>query len=59
MTSTLNKIEMNQNIKYKCLTYGPGIGKTFLDEIKKQWDVMQLRGLRERGGVATEQRERN
>jgi len=31
--SALNRIETNQNVKYKCLTYGLGIGKTFLDEM--------------------------
>jgi len=31
MTSALNRIEINQNVKYKCLTYSPGIGKSFLD----------------------------
>jgi len=23
---------MNQDVKYKCITYGPGASKTFLDE---------------------------
>jgi len=31
-TVTLNNIETNQDMKYKCLTYGSGIGKTFLDK---------------------------
>ena len=32
-TSALNNIETNQDVKYKCLTYGLGIGKTFLDKM--------------------------
>jgi len=31
-TCALNWIKMNQDVKYKHLTYGPGMGKTFLDE---------------------------
>jgi len=31
-TITLNNVETNQDVKYKCLTYGSGIGNTFLDE---------------------------
>ena len=31
MTSAHNRIETNQNVKYKHTTYSPGIGKTFLD----------------------------
>ena len=31
-TVTLNDIEMNQDIKYKHITYSSGAGKTFLDE---------------------------
>jgi len=31
-TVALNNIKTNQDMKYKCLTYGSGIGKTFLDE---------------------------
>src|SRR5882724_2080658 len=31
-TVTLNNIETNQDVKYKRLTYGSGMGKTFLDE---------------------------
>ena len=31
-TVALNNIETNQDIKYKRLTYGSGMGKTFLDE---------------------------
>jgi len=31
-TVTLNNIETNQDMKYKHLTYGSGIGKTFLDK---------------------------
>jgi len=31
-TVMLNNIEMNQDIKYKCITYSSGVGKTFLDE---------------------------
>src|SRR5882724_7026401 len=31
-TVTLNNIETNQDMKYKRLTYGSGIRKTFLDE---------------------------
>ena len=30
--SAFNNIESNQDVKYKSLTYGSGIGKTFLDE---------------------------
>ena len=30
-TVTLNNIETNQDVKYKCLTYGSGVGKTFWD----------------------------
>jgi len=32
MTVALNNIETNQNVKYKWITYGSGIGKTFLDD---------------------------
>jgi len=28
----LNNIETNQDVKYKCITYSSGAGKTFLDE---------------------------
>ena len=31
-TLTLNNIEMNQDVKYKHITYGSGMCKTFLDE---------------------------
>ena len=31
-TVALNNIETNQDVKYKRLTYGSGMGKTFLDE---------------------------
>src|SRR5882724_4460948 len=31
-TVALNNIETNQDVKYKCLTYGSGVGKTFLDK---------------------------
>jgi len=30
-TYSLNRIKMNQ-VKYKCISYGSGMGKTFLDK---------------------------
>ena len=32
MTSSLNCIKMNQNIKYKHVSYRAGMGKSFLDK---------------------------
>jgi len=32
MTHVLNNIETNQDVKYKCIMYGSGMGKNFLDE---------------------------
>ena len=32
MTITHNNIETHQGVKYKWITYGSGIGKTFLDK---------------------------
>jgi len=31
-TNLLNRIEMNQNVKYKCINYGSGTGNHFLDK---------------------------
>ena len=31
-TNSLNRIEISENVKYKCINYGSGAGKHFLDD---------------------------